>query len=155
MKPLYRKIAIMIVIAELAGIVGSVFTAPAIGEWYSTLEKPMWTPPGWVFAPVWLSLYALMGIAAGIIWNSKSKIRKNALSIYGIQLVLNILWSIIFFGIRSPGYAFAEIVLLWLAIWATMSFFTRISKKAGWMLMPYILWVTIAAALNYSIWMMN
>lgn len=152
---LYHKIIVMIIIAELAGGFGGIFTAPAIGEWYLSLAKPEWTPPSWVFASAWTILYALMGIAAGLIWHEKSKKKTLALKIYGVQLVLNVAWSLLFFGLRSPAYALAEIALLWLAIAAAIALFHKISKKAAYLMVPYILWVTFAAFLNYGVWVLN
>ncbi len=152
---LYKKVALMVIIAELAGAVGSLFTIPSISAWYGTLSKPLFTPPGWVFGPAWIILYALMGIAAGIVWHSKSKDKHEALVIYGAQLFLNVLWSVIFFGFHALLPALIEIFMLWAAIAATLVTFQRISKKAGMLMWPYILWVTFAALLNYSIWAMN
>lgn len=151
------KFIIAIVVSELAGIIGSFFTTPAINGWYSTLVKPALNPPSWVFGPVWTTLFALMGIAAFLIWKKglEQKRVKIALGIFLGQLVLNTLWSIIFFGLKSPGAAFIEITFLWLAILATIIAFAKLSKPAAWLLAPYILWVSFAAYLNYSIWMLN
>lgn len=145
----------------LAGIIGSVFTTSAIPTWYATLVKPELSPPNWIFGPVWTTLYILMGIAAFLIWSSPAtdaSARKNralALTLYCIQLVLNTLWSIIFFGLKSPGIALGEITLLWVTIAATIIAFGKISKPATWLLVPYILWVSFAGYLNYAIWMLN
>jgi len=151
------KLIIAIVVSELAGVIGSLFTAPSVTTWYPALVKPALNPPAWVFGPVWTTLFALMGIAAYLIWR-KGLNRKNvkiALGIFIGQLVLNTLWSIIFFGWHSPGGAFAEIIFLWLAILATIIVFARISKPAAWLLVPYLLWVSFAAYLNYVIWALN
>ena len=153
---------IAIVLSELAGVIGSVFTAPSIDGWYSTLIKSEFNPPAWVFGPVWTTLFAMMGISVFLIWafyaeaseDKKQRIR-FALVLFGIQLVLNILWSIIFFGLRSPVGAFVEIIFLWFVILATIITFSKISKLAAWLLVPYILWVTFAAYLNYYIWVIN
>lgn len=156
------KLIIAIVVSELAGIIGSVFTAPSIAGWYAGIVKPAINPPAWVFGPVWTTLFALMGIAAFLVWSSytrasadKKKGVKVALILFGGQLVLNTLWSIIFFGLHSPGGAFIEIVFLWLAIIATIVAFAKISKPAAWLLLPYILWVSFAMYLNYAIWALN
>ncbi len=151
------KLAISIAISELAGIIGSVFTMPSVTNWYVGIAKPAFNPPAWVFGPVWTTLFALMGIAAFLVWRKGLKRRdvKIALSIFIGQLVLNTLWSIIFFGLHSPGGALVEMVFLWLAIAATIIAFARISKPAAWLLLPYILWVSFAAYLNYSIWILN
>ncbi len=155
------KIVIMVLVAELAGAVGSLFTFPAIGTWYAALNKPFFSPPNWVFGPVWVILYALMGIAAGLVWNAKTKkgvaktARIDAMAAFGVQLGLNVIWSVIFFGLRAPFYAFIEIIALWTAIAATIIVFGRISKTSAMLLMPYVLWVSFAAFLNLSIWMLN
>lgn len=151
-----------ILLAESAGIIGSFFTAPAIEGWYAGLVKPALNPPSWLFGPVWTTLFALMGIAVFLVWSSyakasedKKKGIKIALALFGIQLVLNTLWSIIFFGMQSPGAALIEIALLWISILATIIAFSKISKPAAWLLIPYILWVSFASYLNYAIWMLN
>jgi benzodiazapine receptor len=155
MKYNLKKIVIMVVVAELVGVLGSVFTAPAIAGWYAALNKPFFTPPGWLFAPVWVTLFLLMGIAAGIVWNSKSKLKRIALRVYYGQLVLNLAWSMLFFGARAPAAAFAEIVLLWVAILYTILIFRKVDIKAAYLMVPYICWVTIASALNLGIVLLN
>lgn len=146
-----------ILLSEAAGIIGSLFTAPSIPAWYATLARPALNPPSWVFGPVWTTLFALMGIAAFLVWRAgwHRKEVKIALGIFLVQLVFNTLWSIIFFGLHNPGAAFAEIVALWLAIVSTIVLFARISKPAAWLLAPYIAWVSFAAYLNYMLWMLN
>ncbi len=151
------KLIIAIIGSELAGIIGSVFTTPSITGWYQTLNKPEIAPPNWVFGPVWTTLFALMGIAAFLVWKRGWDRRevKIALSIFIGQLVLNTLWSIIFFALRSPGAALVELIFLWLAILATMIAFGKISRAAAWLLLPYIMWVSFAGYLNYLIWSLN
>lgn len=151
------KLVLAIVVAELAGIIGSVFTASSIPTWYATLAKPELAPPNWVFGPVWTTLFALMGIAAFLVWKKgwERKEVKVALSVFLGQLILNTLWSIIFFGLQSPASALIEIFILWLAILLTIIVFARISKPAAWLLVPYLLWVSFATYLNYAIWMLN
>lgn len=146
------KVVIAVAVSELAGIVGSIFTMPAIAGWYAGLARPQLAPPNWVFGPVWTILFFLMGLAAGIIWIKKDY---RALTIFAIQLILNIAWSIIFFGLHSPGWAFVEIIFLWLAILATIIAFAKISKPSAWLLVPYIIWVTFASYLNFMIWSIN
>lgn len=151
------KIIISICAVEIAGIIGSIFTIPAINTWYKTLVLPEFAPPNWIFGPVWTTLFALMGISTYLIWKKgldKKEIRK-AIYIFIFQLILNVLWSIIFFGLNSPFNALIEIISLWLAILATMIAYYRISKLAMWLLLPYILWVSFAGYLNYSIWILN
>ena len=153
----FPKLIIAIVVSELAGIIGSFFTAWAIPSWYSDLIKPVVNPPGWIFGPVWTALYLLMGVAAYLIWMKgwENKEVKAALGVFGIQLMLNAAWSVIFFGLQSPGAALIEIVSLWFAVIATIIAFSKISRQAVWLLAPYIIWVTFAAYLNYSIWLLN
>ncbi len=146
-----------ILLCQLAGFVGSVFTAPAITGWYASIQRPVFTPPNWIFAPVWTALFLLMGLSLYLVWEKglEKKGAKLAVSVFAFQLALNVLWSFLFFGLQSPFLAFIEIVLLWIAILATTIFFYRISKKAGLLLVPYLLWVSFAAFLNYSIWILN
>ena len=159
----FFKLVIAIGVSELAGIIGSVFTISAIPNWYAGLVKPALNPPAWVFGPAWTTLYALMGIAAFLIWSSYAKASegqakrqiKIALGVFGIQLFLNAIWSIIFFGLHSPGWALVDIVLLWLAIVWTMVVFYKISRPAAYLLVPYLLWVSFASYLNYAIWVLN
>lgn len=151
------KLFIAMIGSESAGIIGSVFTAPAIPGWYADLTKPALNPPAWVFGPVWTTLFALMGVAAFLVWK-KGLDRKDAriaLCLFIIQLVLNTLWSIIFFGLHSLGGALIEIIFLWLAILATIISFFNISKTAAWLLVPYLLWVSFATYLNAAIWVLN
>jgi benzodiazapine receptor len=151
------KLVLSIAVCELAGFIGSFFTIPSIPGWYATLARPELAPPNWVFGPVWTTLFALMGIAAFLIWKKgiSHKPVRSALWVFLIQLVLNACWTIIFFGLHSPGIAFAEIVILWVAILGTIILFARISRAAAWLLLPYILWVSFAAYLNFSIWTLN
>ncbi len=151
------KLLISIVACLCAGIIGSVFTTPAITTWYAALQKPAFTPPNWLFAPAWTILYILMGIVASIIWHKglDNRANKTALIIFLIQLILNILWSVAFFGLHSPLYGIIVIVALWIAILFTIIKFFRISKLAGALLLPYIGWVTFAAALNISVFLLN
>ncbi len=143
-----------IVCAQAAGIIGSLFTMSAIDGWYTTLIRPELAPPNWIFGPVWITLYTLMGIAAFLVWR-KNRRCSMALGIFTVQLILNSLWSIIFFGMGALGVAFAEIVLLWLAIVATILAFWKISRTAAWLLAPYLLWVSFAAYLNFAFWTLN
>jgi benzodiazapine receptor len=151
------RLVVAIFVCQLAGIVGSVFTRASIPTWYATLQKPTFTPPNWLFAPVWFFLYLLMGIAAYLIWSKGIQNREViiALSIFGIQLVLNMLWSFLFFKLQSPFYAFIEILILWLAILLTILYFLKISRIASFLLLPYIFWVSFAAVLNFYIWRLN
>ena len=151
------KLVVSIIACQLAGLIGSVFTTPAIPTWYAALQKPAFTPPNWLFAPAWLTLYLLMAIAAFIIWRKglAQKEVKTALLIFAIQLILNALWSVAFFGLKSPLAGVIVIALLWVAILFTILRFFRLSAAAGALLLPYILWVSFAAALNMAIWQLN
>lgn len=151
------KLLVSIAVCEGVGIIGGLYTSPAITTWYATLTKPLLNPPGWVFGPVWTLLYLLMGISLFLLLKIgyfKKKIR-HAVWVFMIQLGLNLLWSIIFFGWHNPAAALAEIVLLWGMILATIIVFWRISRPAALLLLPYILWVTFAAYLNYQILVLN
>lgn len=153
----WAKLIAAILICELAGAAGSVFTTSSIATWYVTLQKPFFTPPNWAFAPVWLTFYALMGISLYWILNKdlKNKAVKTSVLVFAVQLVLNIFWSILFFGLQNPLYGLIEIVILWIAILATILEFYKIDKKAGLILLPYIIWVSIAMALNYYVFILN
>lgn len=151
------KLITAVIVSELAGIIGTIFTFSAIPTWYATLVKPNLNPPSYIFGPVWTTLYALIGIAAFMVWKKgldRKDVRK-AITVFGLQLILNAVWSIIFFGLHSPLWALVDITLMWLAIVWTMILFYKISKPAMWLLMPYILWVSFASYLNYSIWILN
>ena len=139
-----------------AGGLGAVVTTPEIDGWYKTLEKPLWNPPDYVFGPVWTTLYAMMAIAAWMVWKPAGfKAAAMPLTLFGMQLALNVVWSWVFFGIHRPGWAFAEILILWLAIVVTSVSFFRYSKIAGWLMAPYLAWVSFASVLNFTIWRLN
>ena len=140
----------------LVGVSASLVTMTSIQEWYPQIRKPSWTPPDALFGPVWSALYLLMGVSAWLIWrDSVGRERRRALLLFTIQLVLNGVWSLLFFGLRSPGLASVEIVLLWSAIVATMLAFVRISRLAAGLLVPYLLWVSFAMALTLAVWNLN
>jgi len=151
------KLIVSLVICQCAGLIGSIFTTAAIPTWYATLEKPPFTPPNWLFAPAWATLYVLMGIAAFLVWRKEVNREgaKLALMIFLIQLVLNALWSVVFFGLESPLAGVIVILVLWVAILFTVLKFFKLSMAAGLLLLPYILWVSFAAILNISIWLLN
>jgi translocator protein len=143
----------------LTGLILFTFCAPLTGmfsppgDWYASLAKPEWNPPGWIFGPVWTVLYLMMAVAAWRVWRRLGWCR--ALWIYLAQLLLNAAWTPIFFCAREIGWAFAEIVALWVAILCTVVAFRRVSRAAGWMLVPYLTWVSFAAILNFTLWRMN
>jgi benzodiazapine receptor len=151
------KLLLALAACLCAGFIGSMFTTSKIPTWYAALQKPGFTPPNWLFAPAWTVLYILMGVAAFLVWRkglNNAGVRK-ALILFLVQLVLNALWSIVFFGMQSPFGGVIVIVILWVAILMTLLQFFRISKAAGGLMIPYILWVTYAASLNISIWVLN
>lgn len=143
-----------IVLCQAAGMIGSLFTSSAIPNWYAALQKPWFTPPSWVFAPVWITLYTLMGISFYLVCKKRPR-NKLPIYIFLIQLALNALWSYLFFGLHNPFYALIEIVLLNIAILATIILFYKVDKRASYLLIPYIVWTTIATFLNYYIWVLN
>ncbi len=151
------RLVAAILICQMAGFIGAVFTVDSIPTWYATIEKPSFNPPNWIFAPVWTTLYLLMGVALYLIWDKgfRKKEVKTALLVFSIQLILNALWSILFFGLRNPLYGLIEIIVLWITILASIILFYKIDKRAALLLIPYILWVSFAAILNYSIWNLN
>lgn len=153
----FLKLIIALIVPQLFAIIGSIFTSSSVDTWYSLINKPSFNPPNWIFGPVWIVLYLLMGISAFLIWRKglNKKEIKFALAIFAFQLVLNLFWSFLFFNLQNPGIAFTEIISLWFAILATFLAFYQISKPAAYLLIPYILWVAFAAVLNFSIWTLN
>lgn len=148
------QLILCIAVCMGVGILGSRWTTPALSPWYAGLAKPSWTPPNWLFGPVWTCLYLMMAVAAWFVWR-RAGLGSLPMLFFAVQLVLNLAWSGIFFRLRSPGAGFGDIVLLWLAILITMVGFWRSVPLAGTLLAPYFAWVSYAAALNFSIWRMN
>lgn len=147
---------VFIAICLGAGGLGAMVTTPEIDGWYRTITKPSWNPPDYVFGPVWTTLFVLMAIAAWIVWKPAGlQNAKTPLALFAVQLALNVAWSWVFFGMHQPGWAFVEIVVLWLAIVATTVAFFRCSKMAGCLLFPYLAWVSFAGILNFMIWQLN
>lgn len=139
-----------------AGAIGGRATYPAIPGWYQSLEKPSWTPPEWLFGPAWTTLYIFMGVAAWLVWRHGGwRSQKRPLTLFVVQVVLNALWSLLFFGMRNPALGLVEIVVLWIAILATLLAFWKVSRLAGGLMVPYLAWVTFATALNFAIWRLN
>jgi tryptophan-rich sensory protein len=173
------KLLSSIIFCLLAGVIGSVFTTPAIQGWYVGVNKPSFNPPNWIFGPVWSLLFVLMGVSLYIVWINNFEVKNkigneekswnsltdkflsgewqklNIILIFAVQLILNILWSVIFFGLQNPGVAFFELIALWVAIIYTIVNFYRVSKLAGYLLIPYVLWVSFAGVLNFMIWILN
>ncbi len=181
----YLKLIISVVVSELAGVFGLIFTTPAVNPstgsgqaWYATLVKPELAPPNWIFAPVWTILFFILGVSLYVVWKNDFRVvnpvftkkawnklserlwtgdlqKLNTIAIFSVQYILNILWSFVFFGLHSPGLAFFVLLALWFSIIYLIINFYRISKIAGYLLIPYILWVSFAGYLNYSIWQLN
>lgn len=152
------KLIISILICEGAGIIGSVFTISSIPTWYVTLNKPFFSPPNWIFGPVWTILYLLMGISLYLIWTKKveKKVPKvKSYQVFFAQLILNTLWSIVFFGMKSPFAGFVVIIILWFLIIETIRNFAKVDKTASFLQYPYLVWVTFATVLNFSVWVLN
>jgi tryptophan-rich sensory protein len=151
------KLILSIIICQAAGFIGSIFTSRSIPTWYASLKRPSFAPPNWVFLPVWITLFVLMGVSLYLVWRMLSRGQKvrTALILFAVQLVLNMLWSILFFGLQSPFAAFIEIVVLWMAILLTIIAFIRVSTAAAVLMIPYILWVSFAAVLNFFFWKLN
>lgn len=139
-----------------ASALGAAATSSSVNGWYQTLDKPSWNPPDWVFGPVWTLLYFLMAVAAWLVWRREPIVRcRWPLGLFLLQLALNVGWSVVFFGLKAPGWAFFEIVVLCLAIAATAYVFWRRSKVAALLLAPYLTWTTFAAVLNFTLWRFN
>jgi translocator protein len=151
------KFIISILICQSAGIFGSIFTIEAVPDWYSTLTKPTFAPPGWIFGPVWIILYFLMGVSLYTVWvsESKPKIRKVFFTVFGIQLALNALWSLLFFGLKSPLLGLVDIILLDIMVIVTIICAKSISKLAAILLVPYLVWIIFASILNFIIFLLN
>lgn len=152
----WTALALFVAACVLTGAIGGIATASSVDSWLPGLNKPSWNPPDSVFGPVWTLLYLMMAVAAWLVWRRRdqSSVRTSML-LFGIQLALNAGWSIVFFGLRQPGLAVIEIVLLWLAIAATIRAFARVSVPAALLLVPYLGWVSFASALNFAIWRLN
>ena len=152
------RIVLVVMTCLVIGYLSGTVTRESILTWYPTLVKPVFNPPNWLFGPVWTLLYAMMGVAGGLIWNHIESDRENvkkAFLFFVIQLGLNALWSYLFFGLHNPLIALIEIILLWLMIFETYTQFKRIDKVAGLLFIPYLLWVSFATVLNASIWWLN
>jgi tryptophan-rich sensory protein len=151
------KLIASIIICQSAGVFGSLFTFEAVPGWYITLEKPFFAPPNWIFAPVWIILYFLMGVSLYIVWEDelKSKIKNVFFVLFGIQLILNTLWSFLFFGLKSPLLGLVDILILDVLVVVTIFYAKRVSKFSAILLIPYMVWIIIASVLNYAILVLN
>lgn len=159
MKPLWKDALALVAsltVCLVAADLGAWFTFQSLGTWYAELKKPGFQPPDWIFGPVWTALYLSMAVAAWLVWRARGQTPAfYPLLLFAMQLSLNVAWSYTFFYLRRPELALADLILLWLAIVATILAFWHSSRIAGWLLAPYLLWVSFAAALNYSIWTLN
>ncbi|WP_369017929.1 tryptophan-rich sensory protein [Thermatribacter velox] len=151
----YLKFIISVAIPLVAGFAGSLFTSQSLEDWYPALRKPFFTPPNWLFFPVWTTLFVLMGIAFYLVWQRNFAGYRVVLYLYCLQLVANVLWSWFFFGLRRPEWALVDILVLWVLILACIVSFYRISHLAGYLLLPYLGWVSLASFLNYFIVRLN
>jgi len=150
------KLIVSIGICQAAGGIGGLFTSTSVRTWYTTINKPSFNPPNWIFGPVWITLYLLMGIALYFIWTSDSAaLKMTALSLFYAQLVLNVLWSFSFFYMKSPFYSLLVILVLVIMIALTMVYCFKIRPLAGYLMVPYILWVGFATVLNFALWRLN
>lgn len=151
------RLAAAILLCEIVGGLGSVFAIPSIPAWYAGLAKPYFSPPGWVFGPVWVVLYLLMGVSLYLVWSGGAGKSGSApaLKAFGLQLSLNFLWPLLFFGFRSPAYGLVDIAFLWVAILVTALRSYRISRPAAWLLAPYLIWTAFAALLNFYVFILN
>jgi translocator protein len=157
MKNIYKFI-ISITVCQGAGIIGSLFTAGSINDWYIYLTKPSFTPPNWLFAPVWITLYTLIAISLYFIWSKRKEDKENvdsAITLFIIGLIFNINWSILFFGLHNSFYALLDIIFMWIITILLMRRYWQIEKWSFYLMIPYILWITLAGALNYFIWVLN
>jgi tryptophan-rich sensory protein len=155
MRPAVGLIVILLV-TFLAPVIGASSTASSVGTWYQTLQRPPWSPPNWLFGPVWTLLYLMMAVAAWLVWRRGGEAPVTVpLALYAVQLALNAAWSPLFFGLRSPLYGLICIGLMGPAILATLIAFWRVRPAAGAMMVPYLLWVSFATALNYTLWRLN
>lgn len=147
-------LAAFMVLTLAAGFLAGQATTPNIASWYNGLVKPSFNPPNWVFAPVWTTLYVLMAVAVWRVWRAAGGWH-TAIALWALQLGLNVAWSFIFFGAHNPGAALAELVVLWAAVLVTLVACGRVDRVAGWLLIPYWLWVSFAGVLNFWVWRLN
>jgi len=148
----YKKFIISLALPQSAGLIGSLFTTSAIPVWYAGLQKPVFSPPNWIFGPVWILLYILMGISVYLIWEKSAK---KVVWLFWMHLIFNASWSIIFFGFQNPGLALINIIIIWLFIIILIIKFWKIHKLSAYLLIPYLAWVSFASLLNYFIWQLN
>ncbi len=151
------KLILSIAIPLIVGGTSGFFTTTGVDSWYQTINKPTWNPPSWIFGPVWTTLYIMMGISLFLVWKSATgkELKRIAIILFTVQLLLNFFWSFIFFYNQQPGWALVEIIVMWIFILLTIFAFANVNKLAAWLLVPYISWVSFATILNYTIWQLN
>jgi translocator protein len=143
-------LAALLVLCLGLGSIAGLLTAQSLPTWFPSLVKPSFNPPSWLFAPVWTTLYIMLAVAAWLVW-----LRKGSLVLFYVQLALNFAWSLLFFGLHSPAMALVDIVAMWVAILLTLLAFWKVDRRAGWLMVPYLAWVSFAGVLNASIWWLN
>jgi len=151
----FLKLLVSLALPQIAGLLGAFFTITSVQSWYLTINRPSWNPPNWLFGPVWTGLYLLMGISCYLIWKSNHPLKKILLTLYFGQLFLNAIWSPAFFGLESPILGLVVIIPLWMMILLCIIQFKKVSKWASGLMIPYLLWVSFATALNFAIWQLN
>lgn len=151
------RLIVSVGVCQLAGIIGGLFTASSVSTWYSGIEKPVFNPPNWIFGPVWITLYFIMGVALYLVWDTEAAaaMKKNAIILFSVQLILNVLWSYCFFYLRSPLLGLIEITVLLVFILLATWWFFKIRPLAGYLMIPYIMWVSFATLLNVYLWKLN
>ena len=150
------KLILSLAIPQLIGLLGSIFTIQSVNNWYTTLAKPVFQPPSWLFGPVWTILFILIGLSLYFYWQEKSKVNKSiGYIIFAIQMFFNLLWSVLFFDLRNPLFALIEIFILWILILINILLFYNVSKKSAYLLIPYLFWVSFASILNLAIFILN
>ena len=154
MRNQWLVLAALILLCLVVGAIGGFSSASAIDSWYRTIAKPSWTPPDYVFGPVWTVLYIMMAVAAWLVWKTRDRVTP-AMTLFYVQLALNLAWTLLFFGAQSPGLALIEVAFLWTGVLLTMLAFFGRHSVAGWLFVPYLAWVSFAAVLNAAIWWMN
>jgi peptide-methionine (R)-S-oxide reductase len=150
-----KKIVFSAICCLVLGSLSGFLTLDSVTTWYPTIIKPSWNPPSWIFGPVWTTLYIMMGIAFGLVWNSNHPDRKRAMALFVLQLILNLIWTPLFFGLHLLGWSFVEIIVLFLTLFVTIMKFSRINRTSAWLLVPYLLWVGFATVLTGTIWYLN
>jgi tryptophan-rich sensory protein len=153
----FLKLIFAISIPLTVGATSGFFTASGVSTWYQTINKPSWNPPSWIFGPVWTTLYVMMGISFFLVWKSGTEdtLKNKAIVFFAVQLLVNFFWSFIFFKLHQIGWAFVDIIVMWVLILFTIFNFARVNNTAAWLLVPYISWVSFATILNYTIWKLN